>query len=568
VNDTRTAEEWREHPLAVLRRGIPILAATTVIVAVLAVAFALRQDNRYSASAEVFVTQSLENAITGVTVLSPDPDRVIATQSEVARVPAVAELVAESVDGQGVTPQAVLDNSSAIPNKEADVMTFEVTWGDKALATELANAYARAYLDYRQELDTGSIDQAEKGIQQELNSIKSISGVEGRFTDLLDESQRLRTLKTLRGSSSSLGRPATSAKQVQPRPIRNGLLGGFLGLILGIALVLSREALNTRIRSAREVEEHLGMPLIARLPPPPKRFADRNQLSSIEEPHTPQAESYRMLATNVDLLNLDRGVSSIMIASGVHEEGKSTTTANLAVAFARRGLHVVLLEADTRRPIMRKFFDLDEGRPGLTDAALGRASLDEALAEIELPSEEGSRSSHSTAAATSGAGKTKTAAKRGDGSGDVTGKLEVMLGEPAPPSAADFLKSQAVADVLKKLQERSDLLLIDTPPLLHVSDAVGLMLSGSVDCVVLAVRVGRSRRQPLDEVRRILEGAPVVTLGFFATGEEDRPGYGGGYYSYYYGDGRQSGLLRRPSDFLRSRRGRKQPAEAGAEPTD
>jgi tyrosine-protein kinase len=548
VNETRAAGGWREHPLAVLRRGVPIVAATTVIVAVLAVIFSLQQDSRYSASAEVFVTQSVENAVAGIPVLSSDPQRVIATQAEVARVPRVADSVAEEVDEEGVTPEAVLANSSAIPNQEADVLTFEVTWGDRELATRLTNAYAQAYLDYRQELDTGSIQKAQEQLQNQLDSIQEIGGSDTQVANLLEESQRLRTMETLRASSTSLGRPATSAEQVQPRPIRNGLLGAFLGLMLGISLVFGREALNTRIRSGQEIEEHLDMPLIARIPAPPKRLADNYRLTSIEEPHTPQAESYRMLATNVELANLDRGASSIMITSALHSEGKSTTAANLAVAFARRGLHVVLMEADTRRPIIRKFFDIDEDSPGLTDAALGRASLDDALAEVELPSEK--------------------IGTNDQGSGNITGKLEILPGDPAPPSPADFLKSNATADILAQCEERSDLLLIDTPPLLHVSDAVGLMLGGNVDCVIVASRIGVIRRQSLDETHRVLEGAPVIKLGFFVTGDQDREGYGGGYYSYYYyGDGRKQSLIER-SGLLRRRRRDEEPAETEAKPAD
>jgi capsular exopolysaccharide synthesis family protein len=285
------------------------------------------------------------------------------------------------------------------------------------------------------------------------------------------------------------------------------------------------------VRSASEIEERLEIPLLGRVPPPPKRLASTRRLAVIEEPHSAQAEAYRMLATNIELVNLDRGAKSLMVASAIRGEGKSTSSASLAVTFARRGLHVVLLEADLRRPVLSKMLQLDEG-PGLTDVALGHADLEQALASTQLSDDQTLPT---------------------NGGGNAPGLLEVLEAGPAPSSPPEFLKSQAVAQIISRLSDRGDLLIVDTPPLLQVSDAMTMMLSAQIDCVVVATRIGLVRRQAIDEVSRTLDSAPVVKLGFFATGEQAHEEYTGGYGYYYYSRGRAPGTRSQPSAKGRSR---------------
>jgi Mrp family chromosome partitioning ATPase len=118
--------------------------------------------------------------------------------------------------------------------------------------------------------------------------------------------------------------------------------------------------------------------------------------------------------------------------------------------------------------------------------------------------------------------------------GDDTGPgtLDILVAGQTPPAPAEFLKSQKVSGIIDALDERSDLLLVDTPPLLHVSDAMNLVLARRIDCLLLAARLGVVRRQELAEVKRLIENAPIIKLGFFATGAKVGDAYGYGYYSY------------------------------------
>jgi succinoglycan biosynthesis transport protein ExoP len=520
------AEVGRDQ-LATLRRGTPLVLVMTAIVTLLAVGLSLRQESLYRATAEVFISaQPLDNAaVSALSFLSSDPERVLETQAKVARVPAVAKLAVKE-GGTGISPSELLGSSSVTANPDADVLSFSVTNGDAQTAPSLANAYANGFVVYRRQQDTGSLRQARAEIDKRIAGLRAAgaSSSDPALGRLLEDSQTLRTRELLQGSNSTVGRPAEGAEKIQPSPVRDGFLGGVLGLALGVALVFVRNALNTRVRSASEIEERLGVPLLGRVPAPPRRLASANRLAVIEEPHSTQAEAYRMLATNIELVNLDRGAKSFMVASAIRGEGKSTSAASLAVTFARRGLHVVLLEADLRRPMLRKMLLLEEG-PGLTDVALGRADLEQALASTQLSDDQTLPT---------------------NGGGTAPGVLEVLEAGPAPSSPPEFLKSHAVAQIVSRLSKRGDLLIIDTPPLLHVSDAMTMMLSAQIDCVVVAARIGVVRRQAIDEIKRTLDSAPVVKLGFFATGEQAHEEYTGGY-GYYYSRGRAPGMMGQPS---------------------
>jgi polysaccharide biosynthesis transport protein len=289
-----------------------------------------------------------------------------------------------------------------------------------------------------------------------------------------------------------------------------------LGLMLGVGLAFLRDALNTRVRTAGEIQERLDLPLLGRVPSPPKKLRGKNRLTMLAKPNAPEAEAFRILAINLDFVNIDRGASSLMITSASRGEGKSTTVSNLAVAMARAGRHVALVDLDLRRPSIDRYFDIDRD-PGITNVALGRATLDQALVRIPVLGSEG---------------VTPEASSNGAGS---VGYLDVLPAGPLPPNAAEFAGSRALSDVLAELGERAGLVLIDAPPILQVSDA--MTLSARVDGVIVVTRLPEIRRPVVEELHRVLEAAPVVKLGFVVTGASADEGYG---YGYGYGSGYQT----------------------------
>ena len=510
MNERGHGAESTAGTLASLRRGLPFVIVPTIVLAALAVALSLQQEHRYEATAEVFVTSNtLQTTFGAVPIGSQDPERILATQAAAARVPEVAQLAAERADAE-ISPDDLLDNSSVAADPGADVLRFTVTAGSQAAARDLANDYADAYVAYRKRADLQALRHAQTELVLQIRDARD-KGDTATVDQLTKKLRGVRTRLLLTSATASLGTPAKDASQVQPKVVRNGMLGGILGLLIGVCLAFVRDAMNTRVRSVTEAEERLGIPLLGRISARSRRESKRT-VAVISEPGSQEAEAYRMLATNIELVNLDRGVASIMISSASPREGKSTAAANLAAAFARTGRHVVLLEADLRRPSLSELLDRGE-ELGLTDVARGKVALDDALISIPLAPESAEASSN---------GKPANA-----------GRLEVLTAGTPSPAPAEFLKSEGVANLIDELAERGDLLIIDAPPVLPASDATTLMAAESVDSVVLAARLGLVRGVSLDELRRALESAPIVTLGFFATDVPTSDGTLGGDPAYY-----------------------------------
>jgi Mrp family chromosome partitioning ATPase len=511
--------------LRVVRRRRWVIVETVVLVTLAAVLFSLRQEHMYRASSQVLLSnQNLAAALTGTqqsTGVSLQADRVAQTQADLARVRAVAARTLAAV-GLERSPGALLAHSSVDAKPNADVLEFSVVDHDPELATRLATAYARQYVRYRQRLDTGALQRARSEVQQRIAGLQP--GSTSLLQSLEEKEQQLATMEALETSNASVVEEASGASQVQPRPIRNGVLGFGLALVLGFGLAFLREALDTRVRSAEEIGERLGLPLIGRLPEPPRRLRKEERLVVLADPRSPGAEAFRMLRTNLEFVRLDHDVKSILITSAVEQEGKSTSVANLAVTLARAGQDVALVDLDLRRPFLDHFFGLGH-QPGVTEVAIGQAQLEEALAPV--PFRDFSNGSTRAPGSGLGNGHLRAATPRSPHGGS----LSVLVAGPLPPDPGDFVGSAALAAILDELRERFDTVLIDTPPLLQVGDA--MTLSRNVDALMVVTRMNVVRRPMVTELRRLLDSSPARTLGFLVTGAGGAETYGYGGYAGY-----------------------------------
>jgi succinoglycan biosynthesis transport protein ExoP len=506
--------------LQVVRRRKWIIVAAVVLVPLAAVLHARQQPKVYQSSAEVYIShQNLANTLTGTsssTIYEP-PERILQTQADTARAPRLAERVVRAAGvADEMSPGGLLASSYVVPRLESNILDFYVTDYDPQRAVTLATAYARQFTIFRQELDTSSLARARRELRQRINALRANGDTtSSTYQSLVQKEDLIRTMEALQTNNAQLLRPAEYAWQIAPRPFRSGVLGLLLGVALGFGLAFLRDSLDTRVRSADEVGERLGLPLLARLPEPPRRLRKQNRLVMLAEPNGVQAEAFRILRTNLDFVRLDRDARTLMVTSAVEGEGKSTTVANLAIALARVGQRVVLVDLDLRRPFLARFFGLN-GRPGLTQVALGHVSLDEALAPIPIL----------------GAEERRAAAMTGNGSRQLEGMLEVLPSGPLPPNAGEFMGSEALTGIVGQLRSRADIVLIDSTPLLVVGDAMAL--AGHVDGVILVTRMNVVRRPMLREVRRVLEASPAENLGFVVAGAGLEEGYGYGGYAYRY----------------------------------
>lgn len=509
--------------LGVLRRRKWIIIQALIVVPVAAVLLTLSQEDRYSASAEVLLNrENLASTLTGTTdpLLFQDPNRLFATQASLARSQVVFEDVSTAI-GNVRSPGEVAGATSVFPAGDSDLLVFAAQDGESDVATRMANAYARAYTVYRSELDTQRYRRARLELRGRIDELEE-AGVDRSsevYANLVEKEQDLRTLEELQTSNTTVTRLAVGAEKIQPKPRRAAMLAALLGAALGLVLAFLWEALDKRVRSTDEIQERLGIPLLGRLAAPRRHLRKHARLTTIEEPGSMDSEAFRMLRTSLEFAMLDEKTRSIMVTSALQNEGKSTTIANLAVAFARAGRKVVLVDLDLRRPFIARFFRL-EGRPGITTVARGRVSLDEALTPIALPS----------AARVDGERGNGAAAGMGNGAASVSGVLHVLPAGEIPPDPGEFVATEAVSKIIAQLTGRADLVLIDAPPLLPVGDTA--TLSAAVDSMFVVTRINVIDRTTLGELARRLSTVPARVLGFVLAG-----GSRGEIYGYGYGYG-------------------------------
>jgi Mrp family chromosome partitioning ATPase/capsular polysaccharide biosynthesis protein len=519
--DLRHSSTLRDY-LSVVRRRKWIILQAVILVPLAAVFLSLRQEKIYQAQAQVLLTmQNLADALTGTygSDVYQDATRIAQTQANIARNPEVADRAVASAGIRNRSGYGLLASSWVSADPNSNLLYFSASDHDPSLAVRMVNAYADAYVLYKQELDTASIRRAERGVQKSLSDLrKNGQQTSTLYTNLADRLNQLKQIAALQSSNANVVRRADYAYQVKPTPLRNGVLGLALGIILGLALAFLRDALDTRVRSAEEIGDRLGLPLLARLPEPPRRFRRENRLVMVAEPTSPESEAFRMLRTNLDFVRLDQEAKTIMITSAVEAEGKSTTAANLAAALARVGQRVALVDLDLRRPYLHKFFDLDD-KPGLTQVALGHAELEDALTAIPLvrPGKLTDPLNDPLNDPVNG---------NGGGNGRVEGLLEVLGSGPIPPNVDEFVGTKAVAEILRRLRQRSDVVIIDSTPLLVVGDAMAL--TASVDALLIITRANVVRRPMLRELHRVLDTIPALKLGYVVTGAP----LGDGYYGY------------------------------------
>jgi capsular exopolysaccharide synthesis family protein len=277
---------------------------------------------------------------------------------------------------------------------------------------------------------------------------------------------------------------------ISPRPVRNIGLGVILGLMLGAGIAVLRETLDTTIKSSRQLEELVPAPIIGSISYD-TNAVDTPLITSLDT-YAPRSEAFRVLRTNLQFIDPDAHHKVFVVTSSLPGEGKTTTAANLALALAEGGEKVVLGEGDLRRPKVAEYLRL-ESTVGLTTVLIGKLSLEDAI--------------QSTA----------------------TEDLAVLTSGSTPPNPAELLKSSSMASLIASLRETYDIVLIDAPPLLPVTD--GALLAAQADGALLVVRHGKTTTDQVTLAVQRLEavGAAPVGVIFNRTPAKGGDGYGYGY---------------------------------------
>ena len=482
-----------------------------VLVPLIAVLFSVRQPATYMASAQVLLNrQDLADKVT-TKVQDPyvDPAREAQTEAQLARVSEVASRAVAAVPGHQLTPRTLLKSSKVTANYGSDLLTFVVTYTDPELAKRFATAYAVAFAGYRRDLDSNALAHAQETIDQRLQEAEA-AGLKksALYRSLIENKRDVTGLQALHTPRALVVHRADRATKVGPMTIRNALLGLTLGIVLAAGIVFLVEALDSRVRSPERIRDDLGLRLLGRLSAPPRELQENQRLVMVESPLSREAEAFRVLRAGLDFANAELGAQTVLVTSALPGEGKSTTVANLAVALARAGRHVVLADFDLRNPSVHRFFDLRK-RPGLVDIALGDVSLENAIQTVPVTEDD-------------------LATYNGRRSGRSKGRLEVLPVGHTLQDPDEVGATLGLGAIVQDLRKRADVVLIDSAPLLPIGDTISL--SAHVDALVLVVLLDSTPASTLRDVREVLTSAPVAKLGLIITGAD----LGDSYSQYRY----------------------------------
>lgn len=284
-----------------------------------------------------------------------------------------------------------------------------------------------------------------------------------------------------------------SETPVSPNPVRNLALAGVLGLLLGMGLAVARELLDTSVTGSEDVAAITEAPILGNI------FSDpdaKRPPSEVLATATPWAEAFRVLRTNMQYIEVDHDQKVFVVTSSLPGEGKSTTAVNLALTLTQAGHRVALIECDLRRPLIADRLGLD-GAVGTTTVLIGKISVPDAM---------------QTYADTS---------------------LDVLACGPIPPNPSELLQSHAMEKLLIDLRASYDMVVLDAPPLLPVTDAA--LLATRADGAVVVVRHGRTTRDQLTHAIERLTSVGAKTLGIVINMTPAKKS--GSAYGYGYGYG-------------------------------
>jgi len=351
----------------------------------------------------------------------------------------------------------------------------------------------------------------------------SIQRKERLFDAVVGRLEEISLMQDASGMRTQVSHPPSQARQIAPNLYRILISSVFLGLLSGLGLAYTVDAADRRFRSPDDIREYLGLPIIGHIPAIPVLkeattdsstangiAADVDQiLRSVHRPRGRIAEAYRAVRTALYFSARGKGHQVVQVTSPSPGDGKSTLAANLSVSIAKSGKDVLLIDADFRRPRQHKLFGLDNS-VGFASVIQGTAELVDAIRETSVE------------------------------------KLSILSCGPRPDNPSELLTSREFEEFVDVVRDRYELVVVDTPPLLAVTDPSAV--AARVDSVLLTMRLLKNARSLAGRALEVLDSLGVNVLGIVVNGVGGDSGYGYGYgrgygygygrgYAYGYGDG-------------------------------
>ncbi len=508
--------------LKVLTRHKLLIVAVVVLITLLAVGYSYYKTPTYTATADVLLSP-----LSGVGVQNQSSNQnltptFIETQVQLFNSAEVQNLVAAKL---GEKPPLVSVTEVGV----TAVIEISSTNIDPTQAARIANAYASSYVTLLQNQVKQAFAQSISGIQQEIDKVQSQitslnqqissanprqqAALQAQLQPQINSDQQSLTVygnelvdaqiqQQLTGEPAQIVSPAVvplSPSSMSAK--KEGIIGAVIGLLIGITIAFFVDRLDDTVKNKEEIER-IARPLsVIGLIPFVDDWNDHKThiALTLGQTSSPIAEAYRSLRTSIQFISLDKSVHVLQITSSKKDEGKTTTVANLGVALAEAGQRVVIVSCDLRLPKMHEYFNLSN-KKGLTSVVLGEANLIESLQKVIT--------------------------SRGD--------LKLLASGPKPPNPSEILAGSKVSEIINDLKSMTDIILIDTPPVLPVTDAA--VLSRIVDSTLVVGMANKITKKQFTRTLEILRQVNAPLIGILLNGVMPEAGYGGSYsYTYGYG---------------------------------
>ncbi len=379
----------------------------------------------------------------------------------------------------------------------------------RRLAEEGQAAVREAETAYRMALKREQALQAQlEPVQKELGELRQKAVEHGMLKREAEANQQLFRGLINRSKESGvdssvpvrnvrvLEKAAVPSQPISPNRARNYQLALMLGLGLGLVLGMLLEHMDDSVRTPDDVKQYVGLPFLGLVPEADRRARkDQPPPSILNAPRSPLAEAYRVIRTNLIFTAAPGQSRSVLVSSVNPAEGKSTTVANLAASLAQNGARVLVVDADLRRPTLHRHFNVASA-PGLSELIVGGCELARALRPGVAP------------------------------------RLDVLPCGYVPPNPAELLGAPATRELLSRLVEGYDWVLVDAPPILTIADTA--VLAPLVDGVLLVIAAERTARHAVTRAAEQLSAVGAKLLGVVLNRVDvSRNVY---YYGRYYGD--------------------------------
>lgn len=484
--------------VGLLRRNALLIGFTIALAVAGSIVLSAMTSPRYTAqSAVAFNDDSTDLQALGIPAApSFQPDKEAAAQAERITRPDVVDQVRRKLKLTEPVPEIQADISTQV-EPSSNLVEITAKSATARGAADLANALATAV---RRDATDRSRSRYRAVAAAAQNRAARLSGKDdaARRAVYEDQAARLLALANFAQPVDVVRTAEVPSSPSSPKPVRNAILAALLGGILGIALTFMRQALDRRLREQSDVEEQIDAPVLTYVSS--ETLGSRAFSPDGDGPDPEHLEPFRILRSNVAFLPNTDDATVLLVSSPLPEEGKSTVALGLAWAEALAGRRTLLVDCDLRRPTIAERLGL-EARPGLSEFLAGEAQPHEVLRTVEVG---------------------------GSGRGEPAQLVCIPAGRPSPDHA-ELLSSDVFARFLEQVSEAYDRVVLDSAPLLPVSDTLEIV--PRADAILLCLRMGKTTRDDTRAARAALAHFPTKPVGVVLTAADksERPYYVGSY---------------------------------------